>query len=311
MNDGAKAWFEDRALVRQFPLRFRFLALYCRLICHRTSGMVRGGSLLQRMLVRATRMLRLSDTVSIRLGGATVFLDLLDSRIWWVLDEVGGGRAEHEVMRRSVSAGDTFVDVGANHGGYAVFASALTGSGGRVVAFEPQARLAGLVERSLTATAASPFEVHQVACGDRDQQVELFVPNGGSGSASLFADYQSGPKAGVHVPQALLDDAVDWQSFPGRVFLKLDVEGSELAFLRGAERMIRARRPLILFEINPDSARAGGYGVGDVLDKLSELGYDRAVELNRLSNAAPLATINHSPQRNVVAVHALSESWPS
>ena len=90
---------------------------------------------------------------------------------------------------------------------------------------------------------------------------------------------------------------------------KLDVEGSELAFLRGAERMIRARRPSILFEINRDSARAGGYGVGDVLDKLSELGYDRAVELNRLSDAVPLATINHSPQRNVVAVHALSESW--
>ena len=196
MNDGAKAWFEDRALVRQFPLRFRFLALYCRLICHRTSGMVRGGSLLQRMLVRATRMLRLSDTVSIRLGGATVFLDLLDSRIWWVLDEVGGGRAEHEVMRRSVSAGDTFVDVGANHGGYAVFASALTGSGGRVVAFEPQARLAGLVERSLTATAASPFEVHQVACGDRDQQVELFVPERGVGIGQPLRRLSVGAQSG-------------------------------------------------------------------------------------------------------------------
>ena len=264
------------------------------------------------MLAWTTRVMRLSDTVSIRLGAATVFLDLLDSRIWWVLDEVRGGRAEHEVMRRCVSAGDTFVDVGANHGGYAVFAAALTGPGGRVVAFEPQARLARLVERSLTATAASPFEVHQLACGDRDLEVELFVPivtRVGSGSASLFADHQSGPKARVQVRQALLDDAVDWHGFPGRVFLKLDVEGSEMAFLRGAERMIRARRPLILIEINPDSARAAGYGVGDLLDKLSELGYDRAVELDRLSDAAPLATLNHAPQRNVVAVHALSESW--
>ena len=131
MSEGAAAWFEARALVRQFPLRFRFLAWYCRLICNRTSGVVRGGSLLQRMLVRATRVLRLSDTVSITLGQAT-------------------------------------------------------------------------------------------------------------GS-------------------------------PGRVFLKLDVEGGDLAFLRGAERMTRARRPVILFEINPDSARAGGYGVGDLLDKVSEL----------------------------------------
>ncbi len=309
MSDGAKAWFEDRAIVRQFPLRFRFLALYCRMMRSRASGIVRGGSFLHRMVARVTRVLRLSDTVSVRLGGATVFLDLLDSRIWWVLDEVAGGGAEHEVMCRCISPGDTFVDVGANHGGYAVFAAALTGPGGRVVAFEPQARLARLVERSLAATGVSPFEVLEVACGDRDQMVELFVPRVGSGSASVFVDYQSGPNARAQVRQVLLDDAVDWRGFPGRVFLKLDVEGSELAFLRGAERMIRARRPLILFEINPDSARAGGYGVGDVLDKLSELGYDRAVELNRLSDAAPLATISHSPQRNVVAVHALSESW--
>ena len=265
IRDGAKAWFEDRALTSQFPLRFRFLALYCLTIHSRASEFVRGGSFFRRMLGLATWVLRLSETVSVRLGGATVFLDLLDSWIWQVIGEVRGSSAEHEIIRRCVSAGDTFLDVGANHGGYAVFAAALTGPGSRVVAFEPQVRLARLVERSLAATAASPFEVLPVACGDRNQVVDLFVPRSGTGSSSVFANYQSGPSACAQAPQVLLDDAVDWHSFPGRVFLKLDVEGSELACLRGAERMIRTRRPTILFEINPESARAGGYAVGDIL----------------------------------------------
>ncbi len=309
MSDGATLWFEDRAIVRQFPLGFRLLALYCRLMRSRASGIVPGGSFLHRMLARATRLLRLTDTASVRIGGAVVYLDLLDSRIWWVLDEVRGGGAEHEVMRRYISAGDTFVDVGANHGGYAVFAASLTGAAGRVVALEPQARLARLVEQSLSATGASPFEVLEVACGHREEVVELFVPRAGSGSASVFAGYQAGPSERAEVRKARLDDAVDWQRFPGRVFVKLDVEGSELAFLGGAEEMIRERRPMILFEINVDSARAGGYGVDDVLRRLSELGYDRAVELDRLSDTVPLEGIDHVPQRNVVAVHALSGSW--
>ncbi len=303
MSDGATLWFEDRAIVRQFPLRFRLLALYCRLMRSPATGVVRGGSFLHRMLARATRLLRLPDTVSVRIGGAVIYLDLLDSRIWWVLDEVRGGGAEHEVMRRCIAAGDTFVDVGANHGGYAVFAAALTGAGGRVVACEPQPRLARLVEQSLAATGASPYEVLAAACGDREEMVDLFIPRAGSGSASVFADYQSGPNARVEVRQARLDDAVDWQSFPGRVFVKLDVEGSELAFLRGAEELIRARQPLILLEINDESARAGGYGVNDVLQRLAELGYDRAVELGSISHAVPLVGIDHAPLRNVVAVH--------
>lgn len=140
--------------------------------------------------------------------------------------------------------------------------------------------------------------------------VDLFVPHAGSGSASVFADYQSGLNARTKVQQARLDDTVQWQSFRGRVFVKLDVEGSELAFLYGAEKMIRARQPMILLEINPDSARAGGYGVNNVLQHLSKLGYDRAVKLDRLSNAVPLEEINHTPQRNVVIMHALNGSWP-
>lgn len=309
MSDGVTRWFEDRAIVHQLPWRFRLLALYCRVMRNAATGVIRGGSFLHRMLARATRLLRLSDAAPVRIGAAVVHLDLLDARIWWVLDEVRGGGAEHDVLRRCIAAGDTFVDVGANHGGYAVFASALTGAGGRVVAIEPQPRLARLVEQSLAATGASPYEVLPVACGDREQLVDLFIPPTGSGSASVFAEYQAGPHVRTQVRQVRLDDAVDWRSFPGQVFVKLDVEGSELAFLQGAAEMIRTHRPVILFEINPDSAGAGGYGVDDLLRLLSELGYDRGVELDCLSEVVPLAKLHHAPQRNVVALHALNESW--
>lgn len=54
----------------------------------------------------------------------------------------------------------------------------------------------------------------------------------------------------------------------------LDVEGSELAALKGAEKTIREHSPLIATEENGNGAR---YGVGpcDIEDYLATLGYER------------------------------------
>ena len=77
------------------------------------------------------------------------------------------------------------------------------------------------------------------------------------------------------VPLKRFDDAVDWNNFRGNVFVKLDVEGSEPAFLRGARQMIRRHRPRMLLEINPVSLAAAGSSVADLRGLLIELGYTR------------------------------------
>ncbi len=52
------------------------------------------------------------------------------------------------------------------------------------------------------------------------------------------------------------DDALAWRQFPGRLVVKLDIEGSEYAFLQGAAQMLSTLTPPLLMEINPLSLRA-------------------------------------------------------
>lgn len=295
------AWFDDRALVASLPWHFRLYARYSRMMVNRRSGIVRGGSFLFRMLRRAARVAPLAETARIEVAGRTAFVDLTDQRVLWVFDELRGRGPEFTVMTMRLRSGDTFVDVGANHGSFAILAAALVGPTGRVVAIEPQPRLAPLVERSLEATGV-PFEVHQCAAGAEDGQVELQIPVTGSGSASVLPGYVAGQRRRVRVRVAPADTILDWRSCPGRMLLKLDVEGSEIAFLDGARAMLQTRRPAILLELNATSLHAGGYGVGELFAALGRLGYRHASELDEYPETRALDSLAPAPQRNVLVV---------
>jgi len=67
-----------------------------------------------------------------------------------------------------------------------------------------------------------------------------------------------------------LDDYFAGVSHPLRL-LKIDVEGHELAVLRGAEQMLEQQRPALLMECEDRHLRQGG--VHEVFDFLTERGY--------------------------------------
>jgi hypothetical protein len=73
------------------------------------------------------------------------------------------------------------------------------------------------------------------------------------------------------------DDAVDWRQFPGELLLKVDVEGSEAAVLRGAACALTARRPRVLVEVNPWAMAADAESdTPGLLETLLSLGYTTA-----------------------------------
>jgi len=295
-----RGWFDDTLLVASLPFHFRLYAAYSRLAVDRASGVVHGGSFLLRLLRRLTPLLRLPRTARVRVGDRVAWVDLTDQRVLWVFDELRGASEEYRVMKELLRTGDTFIDVGANHGSFAILAAPLVGARGRVVAIEAQPNLAQLVERSLAETGV-PFEVHAVAVGAQAGSIELHVPDAGSGAASRYAGYAMGSVRTVQVPMAALDALLDWQSYPGRIVLKLDVEGSEMAFLEGASRLISERRPHVLFEVNADSAAAGGYTVDALLGAFAHLGY-RFAELSDIHNTVAAGAVSSVPQRNLLAV---------
>jgi FkbM family methyltransferase len=295
------AWFDDATVVASLPPHLRAYAAYSRLAVNRRSGRVVGGSFVLRWLHRLTPALHLPREARARVAERTVYLDLTDARFLWVLDEVRGLGSEHRVMQLLLRAGDTFLDVGANHGSFAILASHLVGPSGRVVAVEPQPRLADLVRRSL-AEAPAPFDVHAVALGEYHGEAALHVPTAGSGAASVVARPRT-PARTLTVPLRRGDDLLAWRLFPGRLMIKLDVEGSEPAFLEGARGMIEARRPVLLFELSAQQARAAGHTPEALLAKLRALGYTQFAEVDRYPEATDGVEHDLERQRNLVAWH--------
>jgi len=302
-RSGTKGWYDDSVLVRSLPWHMRAYATFSRKLVNRQTGLVPGGSFLFRMQRSLTPILRFPRETCAQVGEHSVFVDLTDQRCLWVFDELRGTGDEYRIMTELIKAGDTFLDVGANHGSYSILAASLVGPGGLVVAIEPQPRLARLLERSLERAGAAPFQVHAVAAGDADGETGLHIPIHGSGSASRFAEYLRERRTRtIHVPLRKIDSYLGWRHFPGRVFMKLDVEGSELALLRGAQTFVREQRPTILLELNPVSARAAGYDPEQIIALLTDLGYSRFAELDSFPVTVTPEALDTTRQRNLLAL---------
>jgi FkbM family methyltransferase len=276
------SWLSDPALVRQLPRPYRFFARYCAAQRYEPIG----AELLLRGIIALHRHLATTDgIIRLQVGEGIVFLDLQDPRFLRVPTELTGLPG---VLRHFLRPGDTFIDVGANHGTFSIVAAGLVGHEGLVVSIEPQPRLAGLLRQSL-AHGSVRFEVHQIACGDRSDEVAFYIPFATSGSAGLFGRFSAiSHHRTITVAMRRLDDVIDWRGLPGRAFIKLDVEGSELAVLRGARQLIRATAPAMLIEMNPAAMRAAGTSTTTLVKTLMDLGYDRFVTPRELGRQRPL-----------------------
>lgn len=296
------SWVYDARLRRQLPWTLRPFAAWAALQRPLWDDVVGGQPMLRAGMTVGER-LGMADHARLEVGPYTVFVSLRDPRLLQVPNELTA-QSDTRVLPRLLGPGDSFVDVGANHGTFSIVASHLVGSGGAVVAIEPQSHLAGLVRRSLEANApATETAVHALALGDTPGALRLHVPRGSSGSATLLDGVATDETwASVEVPVARFDDAVDWRSLPGRVVVKLDVEGGEAAVLRGARAFVEARRPALVMEVNP-SRMASAEGAGSLLALLSDLGYDGYAELDAPDAVRPLSEADLERQRNVVILH--------
>ena len=166
--------------------------------------------------------------------------------------------AELEVKRfyRDLLTGperpEVFVDGGASYGTHTLIFAA---HGVPVIAFEPNPECHPTFERLMRPLARAP-RLFRAALGERAGRAALWFPADLTwlGAIAEHAPDGPGPWKQHAVDVVALDDlraAIP----PGRLFIKLDLEGGELAALRGAVRMLAERRPLLLVEIQPGPQR--------------------------------------------------------
>ena len=165
-----------------------------------------------------------------------------------------------------VDAGRAAVDVGANVGKYAYALSSIVKT---VYAFEPDVGLANQLKRSLPTNV----KVLALAASDSAGNAELRYPVVNGSRTVGLASIESGVvKSEGHdvavsvVSKTRLDDVIN-ESIG---FIKVDVEGHELSVLKGALRILKEDKPIVLVEAE-DRHRPNA--VIDVFEFMSSLGY--------------------------------------
>lgn len=187
--------------------------------------------------------------------------------------------------------GDVVFDCGASQGGYALYAAHLVGTGGAVVAIEPQAYAARAVRISAAANAFAQLRVEQVAVADQDGVLSFF--DNGKAVAGSLVDH--GVSAGRRVEARSLDSLMRGLDLQRLDLIKLDVEGSEHRALLGAAESIARHRPLVVFESwdteDPNYVQTWrtltdwGYRIFDLV------GRNRLVELQRIARSYTLLAV--------------------
>lgn len=173
-------------------------------------------------------------------------------------------RAEYVAFRAVVTTGTVALDVGANVGAYAMVLGQWVGPAGAVYAFEPGPKaFAGLVGHVALNGLGQIVRPVMSAVGGEEAIAPLIV-DGPSGECRLAGDAEAAPPlgraraaSGTATPRTIETPVTTIDRFCAAeriepAFVKIDVEGWELAVLRGARDTIRRLPHLALFvEMHP------------------------------------------------------------
>lgn len=233
----------------------------------------------------AVRSNRLVDSQSAYLGDHTAitFLEngiriLVDTRsidIGIHLLTLGRWETAYTTLfSRLLKPGHTVLDLGANHGVYALLASQIVGPTGRVDAFEPNPRLARLVDLSLRLNGYGGWaQVHAVGASDTAGTARLvFNDNFSGGGAVALEGSRDAGRDGIDCRLVVLDQMFADPAYRPDV-IKMDVEGHEGRALRGMRRILeRAPDIRIMMEFVPDMMARSGVDAAEVAAMLAGAG---------------------------------------
>jgi FkbM family methyltransferase len=174
-------------------------------------------------------------------------------------------------LRASIGPGAVICDVGANIGTYAIPLARLTGPRGCVVAFEPHRPTRACLRHNVRRNRLNNIMVVPAAAGERCGQARL-VPTVNLGEVHLAPG--TGHAGLPPTPVTTIDAEVGRLSLRHVDFIKLDVEGFELAALRGATRTLAGNPDLIVqTEIVPAHAARYGFSAADLIRFFAGFGF--------------------------------------
>jgi FkbM family methyltransferase len=161
-----------------------------------------------------------------------------------------------DVFAEHIPSGGVVWDIGANIGFYTLIASRHVGRG-HVVAFEPLPENQRSIRRNLALNAVTNVEVVGVALGDHEGTASLALhesPTWAKLDTSADTAFKRDAAATSHIEVPLSTIDAQLERFTPPDLVKMDIEGAEVAALRGASRLLTEVRPTLICEFHGTNA---------------------------------------------------------
>jgi FkbM family methyltransferase len=173
------------------------------------------------------------------------------------------------LMAELVEPGETIVDVGANRGAFALAASRVVGSSGKVICFEPNPNCIKILEDEIKLNQIYNISLYQCGLAQKDDTLALTVPviNSGEGSFGR-SQYEDNLVFSVSVHRG--DDILsDYEPS----LIKIDVEGFETNVILGLSKTIERLSPVVITEVEPSHLERASSSVEELKSVMERLGY--------------------------------------
>lgn len=161
-----------------------------------------------------------------------------------------------------IEPGDVVVEVGANIGGLSVPIAKRLGPSGKLICFEPQHEIYGLLCANLSRNCKDRcWEAHESAVGDQTGRIAMQVMDYDGDQINIGGCEVGHGEASARIMR------LDELGLERLDLLKADVEGFEADVLRGARETIKRCRPRLYVECDRQDKRT------ELLELIDELGY--------------------------------------
>jgi FkbM family methyltransferase len=180
-------------------------------------------------------------------SGVTWKLDLADSTHRWIVYGDYEGSAQMDWLRRWLCDGGVVVDSGSNIGQMCQYLAPIPGV--RVLCFEPLPEAHDWIRECLAQYPSWDVSLHPFGLSDSSSLITVQAK--GSRTTARLDWYQGQELARLEIRVEPLDDFARQESLDRIRLWKLDVEGHEIAALKGARALLSAKRiEALLIEVS-------------------------------------------------------------
>lgn len=171
--------------------------------------------------------------------------------------------------------GDVFVDIGANIGYFSVLASDLVGETGRVIAFEASPDFHRRLVRHGRLNGCTNLRAVNEAVSSRPETLRFTLASSQNWGANSAVPLDGPAESSFEAVARPLADLLEPGDISSARVIKIDVEGSEGAVLRGIIPLLHQLRHdvEIAVEISPTRAAQLGEDVTELLARFRESGF--------------------------------------